>query len=91
MRRLLCRLKSSTPDAAVKSANDARRAPDNDGRRRDVMYHDAAGPDHAPVSDGYTRKNDRAAADPHIVADADRTGIFQTGPPHVRLKRMVAV
>ena len=74
--------------ATVKLANDARWIARNDFGRRDVMGHDAACADDAAVADGYARKNDRAASDPHIVSDADRASIFQTGSPYVRLKWM---
>lgn len=40
---------------------------------RDVASDDAAGADHAPRSNHYPGENDRAAADPHIGADRDRS------------------
>src|SRR4051812_7008844 len=47
--------------------------------RRQVVRHDAAGTDDAPVADGDTGQYDRPAADPDAVADADRPGIFEPG------------
>src|SRR5688500_7822106 len=72
-----------------KSANDARGiAYDNFGRR-DVTDHDAACADYAVVADRHAGKNDRAASDPHIVADMNRTRGLQTLAPARRIDRML--
>jgi hypothetical protein len=66
---------------AIESTNDARRIACNDAGRQNVTYHDAACANHAVVSDGHAKENDRAATDPHIVPDAVS--------PHVRFKPMI--
>src|SRR6185437_14462416 len=72
----------------IKGANDARWITHNDLGRRDVAHHNAACADDAAVADGHAWKNDRASPYPHIVSDADRASIFQTGSPHIRFKRV---
>ena len=75
--------------AAVKGTNDTGRVADNDGGGWDVVNDDAARADHASVSDRHSGQDDRAASNPDIIADADRTSIFQTGSSYIRLKRML--
>src|SRR5688500_2561174 len=72
--------------AAVKSANNARRIAHNNFARWDVTHHDAARANHALVAHCHARKNNGAASDPHIVADADRASILQARSPDLRFK-----
>ena len=77
-----------TTFAALKRANESGWVAYNDAGRRHVVHDDGPCAYHAAVSDGHAGKNDGAASNPHIVADADRPGIFQTGSPHLRFERM---
>ena len=53
-----------------------------------VARDHAAGGDHAAVADGDAGQHDGAAADPHIVADADGSRQFQPRPAGLRVQRM---
>ena len=52
------------------------------------MGDDAARADHAAVPDRHTRQNDRPAANPYGLTNADRPRRFQPGQPRVPVQRM---
>ena len=50
------------------------RAANRDDPRRQVLGHDASGPDHRVIADRHACQDDRPAADPDVVPDPDRGG-----------------
>ena len=56
--------------------------------RRDVLGDHAAGTDDTVVADAYPGEDTYVSADPYVIADGNRVGMFQTGIPLLLVQRV---